>query len=149
MRPVLPQSQDFWAGVLFVFFGSLAIWLARGYPMGTASRMGAGYYPTVVAGLLCLFGIGLAVRGLMLKGNAVTRGALRPFLVLVGVVAFGVLLAPAGLVVATAVLLALGALASHQSRLLESVVATLALTAFAVVAFVWGLGLPISIWPRW
>lgn len=149
MRPVLPRSQDFWAGVLFLAFGAAAIWLAHDYPMGSASRMGAGYYPTAVAILLCLFGIALAARGLVREGETVARGALRPFLVLLGVVAFGVLLVPAGLVVATAALIGLGALASRQSRLVESVVAILVLIVFAVAVFVWGLGLPISIWPNW
>ena len=46
--------KDFWTGVIYVLFGGLAFWIARDYGFGTASRMGPGYFPTVLGVLLVL-----------------------------------------------------------------------------------------------
>ena len=49
-------SKDFLAGILFVAFGLLGVWLARALPAGTASAMEAGYFPRLVCGLLIAIG---------------------------------------------------------------------------------------------
>ena len=69
MKVDLRKSEDFLAGLLFILIGGLAIVIARNYPMGSAMRMGPGYFPTVLGGLLCLFGIYLFVRGVLSGGN--------------------------------------------------------------------------------
>lgn len=43
------NRKDFYAGLLFLFFGVVAILEARNYAMGTAARMGAGYFPYILA----------------------------------------------------------------------------------------------------
>ena len=35
-------QEDFWAGVMFIAFGALAIYLSLDYPFGTGARMGPG-----------------------------------------------------------------------------------------------------------
>ena len=45
-------QQDFWSGLLFVGFGAVALVIGRDYAMGTAMRMGPGYFPMILAGLL-------------------------------------------------------------------------------------------------
>jgi len=39
-----------------------AIVVARAYPFGTAMRLGSGYFPTVLGGILALFGVFLMAR---------------------------------------------------------------------------------------
>jgi hypothetical protein len=39
------SPRDFFAGVIFLSFGLCAVIVGRDYPMGTALRMGAGYFP--------------------------------------------------------------------------------------------------------
>jgi uncharacterized membrane protein YidH (DUF202 family) len=41
-----------------------AIHFAREYPLGTAMRMGSGYFPTALGWILGCFGVFLAVRGI-------------------------------------------------------------------------------------
>ena len=59
MSSVIKSPKDFWTGVLYFSFGAVAFWVARDYSFGTASRMGAGYFPTVLSGLLMFFGVGV------------------------------------------------------------------------------------------
>ena len=50
------SPRDLFAGALFVSFGLCAVLVGRDYPMGTALRMGAGYFPFVLGALLLLLG---------------------------------------------------------------------------------------------
>ena len=42
---LIRHPKDFWAGVLFILFGGGACIIALDYAMGTAGRMGPGYFP--------------------------------------------------------------------------------------------------------
>src|SRR5262245_59483110 len=64
MEHGLPSHRDFWGGVMLVAIGAAAMLIARNYPFGTALRMGPGYFPTVLGGILILFGLYLVVAGL-------------------------------------------------------------------------------------
>jgi uncharacterized membrane protein YeiH len=52
-----------------------------------------------------------------------------------------------GLVLATIVLVLVSSIASHEFRWKEAVIASLALAAFVVIAFQYGLKLQIPTWP--
>ena len=49
-------TKDFLAGVMFVAFGLLGLWLGRTLEAGTASAMEAGYFPRLICGLLIAIG---------------------------------------------------------------------------------------------
>ena len=81
-------------------------------------------------------------------GLPVPRLYLRPIgISLVALALFGVALAHFGLLAAIAVLVLVGALASRESKPIETVGLVLALMAFSTAVFVWLLGLPIPLWP--
>src|SRR5437879_6360736 len=40
--------KDFWAGVMFLGFAVVAVLAARGYSLGSADRMGPGYFPLLL-----------------------------------------------------------------------------------------------------
>ena len=46
------SPKDFWAGVLFVALGVVAIFVGSRYTLGTAARMGPGYFPRILGILL-------------------------------------------------------------------------------------------------
>lgn len=52
----IKNGKDFWAGLMFLGFGLSFMLLAQNYPMGSALRMGAAYFPTVLGGLLAILG---------------------------------------------------------------------------------------------
>jgi hypothetical protein len=142
------NSKDLYAGLIFFLFGISSVLISRNYPMGTAARMGAGYFPSILGGILAIIGVGIAMRGLWFKVEAVRPFALRPlFLVLGAVLAFALLLESLGLVAATLALIVISCLGGREFRLREVVVLFLLLTALAVGVFVYGLGIPFKVWP--
>ena len=48
------NQRDFWSGVLFVITGVLFMILSRQYQFGTAAKMGPGYFPTVLGGIMAV-----------------------------------------------------------------------------------------------
>lgn len=145
---MIRHPQDFFAGLVFLGFGVGAIAIARHYPMGSAMRMGPGYFPAILGGLLILTGLALALRAFRLQGDPVGTWAVRPLLLVHGaVVAFALLVQPLGLVVATLALVVLSRLGGWDARAGEVAVLFVCLAGLAVGLFVYGLGLPFRIWP--
>jgi len=142
------HPKDFWAGVLFIAFGGGACFVALDYAMGTAARMGPGYFPRVVGMLLAALGAWLVLRSFRTHGEKIAFPTMKPLLlVLASVLVFGLTLGVAGLVVSTILLVLVASTASHEYRRMESVMAAVALAVFVVIAFHYGLDLQLSTLP--
>jgi hypothetical protein len=142
------NSKDFYSGVIFIFFGVVAMVVARNYPMGSTLRMGPGYFPTLLGSVLTFLGLAIVARSFWIRGEAIKSLAPRPIaLVLGAVLAFAFLIERTGLVIATVALVAISRL-SEEFRFLEVTALALLMAAVAVALFVYGLGLPFSIWPQ-
>ena len=57
MKIPLYDNKNFMSGLFFIGTGALGIYMAQDYPMGTALRMGPGYFPIVLSGVLLAFGV--------------------------------------------------------------------------------------------
>lgn len=142
------SPKDFWAGVLFIVFGLLAIVIARDYPLGTAARMGPGYFPRGLGILLIALGAILSLRAMRISGAKIYFGSPKPLLIVLGSVILFALTAPKlGLVVATILLILVSSTADKEYRWKESVIASVILAMFTIAAFSWGLKLQLPIWP--
>ncbi len=142
------SPKDFWAGVLFIVFGLLAILIAREYPLGTAARMGPGYFPRGLGILMIALGSILTLRALRISGTKIHFGSPKPLLIVLGSVIMFALAAPKlGLVVATVLLILASSTADKEYRWKESVIASVILAMFTIAAFSWGLKLQLPIWP--
>ncbi len=142
------HAKDFYAGLIFVAVGLISLVIGRDYSLGTATRMGPGYFPALLGWLLTILGATIALRSLWIDGPHLGPIGFRPLaFILASILAFAGLLEPAGLVFATIALISIGCLATKESRMRESVPLTIALIAVALGLFVYGLGLPIKIWP--
>lgn len=142
------SPRDFCAGLIFLFFGALAAYVARDYPMGSAVRMGAGYFPYLLGILLALLGVVICIKSLVTRGERIESASLRALLLVLGAVGvFAGTIESAGIVIATALLVGVGAAASPESRLREVAVLIVFLLALAVGVFTYGLGLPFKIFP--
>jgi hypothetical protein len=142
------HPKDFWAGVLFIVLGGAGFTMALDYSMGTASRMGPGYFPRWLGGLLVALGLILVLRSLKLKGAAIAFPTLKPLLIVLGsVLLFALTVTRIGLVLATILVVLLSSIASHEYRWKESIVAALALAVFVVITFRYGLDLQLPTWP--
>ncbi len=69
--------KDFWSGVMFCGFAAVAILAARGYSLGTAGKMGPGYFPLLLGGVLGALGAVLIGRSVVLDGEPLPRFHLR------------------------------------------------------------------------
>ena len=145
----IKSPKDFWAGLMFLGFGLFfAIWAIVNYQMGSAVRMGPAYFPTVLGGLLAVLGLIVLAGSLAFHGPKVPALHFRPLLfVLTSCLAFGYLMKPLGLVLATVAMVFLAALGGHEFRWKEVTLLAVALVVFSVLVFVKGLTLPFPLWP--
>ncbi len=73
MKHLIKNPRDFWAGVMFLGLGGLFAGIALTYKLGTAARMGPGFFPFVLGAILA--GLGIAI--LVIGDAAEERGARR------------------------------------------------------------------------
>jgi hypothetical protein len=145
---VIRSPKDFWAGLLFIGLGVVAIWVGSRYNLGTAARMGPGYFPRILGILLLVLGAIITFRGLRWDGEPIPAWRWRPTLtVLISVVIYGILISRLGIAISTVLLIVGASLASHEFRLKESIIAGVLLSALAVGVFVIGLNVQLPIWP--
>jgi hypothetical protein len=146
------HPKDFLTGILFILFGAAAMTFATEYPIGSAAKMGPGYFPFVLGGVLGVLGLVILARSLLWATGAHGWPTLRLLpvtLVLSSVVLFGLLLRPLGLVGATLVLVLICSRASSEFRWKEAVLNAGALALIVWVVFVFFLEFPVPVWPAW
>jgi len=143
------STQDFWTGGVFAAFGMITAVLSAGYPLGSASRMGPGYFPMLLGIILALIGIAILVRSLTSEeGGHVSRLHMWPLLrLLLSIVAFGLLLNPLGLIVAAFVAVLIAAWAGPEFRPGEAIVTALVLALGSWIVFVVALKQTMPLWP--
>ena len=147
----LKNPKDFWSGVLFAVFGlAFAIVVkVHDYPMGTASRMGAGYFPFVLGCVMSVLGFVIIAQSLVTSGAPVSKFAWRPLIWVLGAfVIFGLTAKWLGLVIAIVLLVMISAYGGHEFKLKETLISSAILAAGSIGVFVYGLKLPFPIWPE-
>jgi hypothetical protein len=150
MQIDIRNNRDFWAGVMLIVTGGVAVLMARDYQFGTATRMGPGYFPSVLGGALVLFGIYLLAQGLRTNEKIDGGWPLRPLIILpLSLVLFGLLMEYTGFVPALLVLIVGSAAAGSEFKLVEVLLLAAGVTAFAVALFIYGLGLPYPLFVPW
>lgn len=145
-----PRDQrGFVTGVMLIGLGILMLALVWSYPVGTATRMAAGYWPRIVAYLL--IGIGLLNCIVAYFAHQRTEVSLPPMrqmlLVPIGILLFGFTVERLGFIVASALLIGVAALASRETRLVETIILAIGLITFCSVLFVMLLGLSLRLVP--
>lgn len=144
----LRSQRDFGAGLMFIAFGIAAILIARDYPMGSAMRMGPGYFPTYLGALMIVIGAVMTGRGFRLEGEPIGQVGWRPLLWLsAAFAAFGLLIEGAGFVFALLALIVASSLAGRDTRPLELMVLIVVLIAGSIGLFIYGLELPYRLLP--
>ncbi|MGH6771660.1 MAG: tripartite tricarboxylate transporter TctB family protein [Xanthobacteraceae bacterium] len=142
-------QSDFWCGIFFLAVGVAFAVFAQDYRVGSAARMGPGYFPTLLGGLLALLGLSLALPAFVHEGEKFPRLHLRPLLaILVGIAVFALLLDPFGFLVAAAALVIIGGFADPDLGLVEMLGLAAFLIAFSSALFVVLLGVPLHLWPN-
>lgn len=146
----LRNKQDFWAGVMFVALGLGFAYQATSYQMGTAARMGPGYFPFWLGICLAALGAVVALTALSPKASE-TKVEKFDFkilgIIIASVVLFGILLRPLGLYLSLFILVVSSSLASHEFSWKVAIANAIFLVVFCWLAFIKGLGLIFPLWP--
>lgn len=148
---MIKNPKDFWSGVMFASIGFAFAIIVKvyEYPMGTASRMGAGYFPFVLGNIMGVLGLIIIGQALLTSGEPITKFAWRPLVwVLSAFVIFGLTAKLVGLVIAILLLVIISSYGGHEHRWKEAIISSVILAVTSVAVFVYGLKLPFPIWPE-
>jgi hypothetical protein len=143
--------KDLLAGGTFVGFGLAFAITASTYEVGTALRMGPGYFPLVLGSLLVVLGILIAVKGFVASdGDEIGPVPWKALALLVSAfLFFGFTVRGLGLVPALFVTVFLAGMAGHRARVIPAVVIAACLTALSVLIFVIVLQLRLPYFGPW
>jgi hypothetical protein len=140
----IKSQEDFWAGLMFIGFGLAAIFIARDYPYGSAMRMGPGYFPTWLGGMMTLIGAIIAVRSTRIRGEGVHGWAWRPLVMLcVAFITYALSMEHGlGFIPSIALVVIISSFSIRGFRPLELLILTTVLVLGTTALFIWGLELP-------
>lgn len=145
-RHFIRGPQNFAAGLSLIGLAIFALWASSDLSQGTLRAMGPGMLPRTIAILIGLCGAALVVVSFFKEGEPLERWHLRgPFFVCIALLAFAATVRTVGLAVAGPLLAILSGFASPETRIKELIVFAIAMTAFSVALFKYGLNLPIPV----
>jgi hypothetical protein len=149
MSPTALRNTDVIGGLLTLGLAAGVLVESSQYGRGTILRMGPGYFPTVLGGLLLVLGVVLTARGLQGHGEPIAAPRVRALVLILGAVGlFAVVLPTFGLAPAIIMLVVVSAYASPVRRPMAIALLAVGLTVFAYVVFVRLLSLHIDLL-RW
>jgi hypothetical protein len=144
--------KDVLAGLMFIAVAAFGLWASRNYRIGTALSMGTGYVPRLLCWGLLVLGVVIMAQGLRAADERGAFAGVQHWRALVFVPASLLVFAYAmdrfGVVIATVLLVVVGSLAGRDIRPLEVAGAAIVLVFLTLAIFVWGLELPIPVWPE-
>jgi Tripartite tricarboxylate transporter TctB family len=147
---LIKSPKDFGAAAIYLIVGIGTLVIAHDYPMGTATRMGAAYFPTVLGGLLSLVGVLALLRSFRSQGEPIAPFAWKSlFIITTAVLLFGALARGAGLVPAVVLLVLASAMASISFRWPTALALAAGLTVFCGLVFIKALGVPLPLFGPW
>lgn len=144
------HPKDFLTGGMFIFFGGAAMVLSSGLAIGTAAKMGPGYFPFALGAFLVVLGAVILLRGVIWARGSHGWPVLQVkpvVLILASVVLFSQILRPLGLPLSTAVLVMVASKASHEFQWKEALLNAAVLVAIVLAVFVYFLEFPLPLWP--
>ncbi len=140
-------GQDLVGGLLTIAFGGFALSKALSYPMGSALRMGPGFFPAILSCLIIVLGVALALHALQRRmARQAIEVRLRPVVTIaIAVAAFALMLERFGIVPATIALVLISSLAASRLRLWRSLILAVVMTGAVYVIFIVVLQMPLTV----
>ena len=135
--------KDIVGGFLMAALGIYVLVTSFGFGIGTAQRMGAGYYPMLLGATTLVLGVIIVAVGLRERGSK-PRIAWKAFLAtMAGLLAFYLLVGRAGLIPAVWGLVGISSLADDDIRPMTTVVLMIVVSVLSWLVFSVALDLPI------
>lgn len=156
---LIKSQKDFFAGLMFAAVGTAFAVGAIDYSLGTAARMGPGYFPFLLGVILAIIGAIISLTALRKggpDGDKIGKWAFKPLVfILLANLLFGTLMVgiptlgipQLGLIVGIYALVFVASLAGDQFKLKEVIILATILAIGSYVAFVKLLNLQFPVWP--
>ena len=146
------KNKDLLAGLMFMAIGTIFVVGAYNYQMGTAARMGPGYFPRILGGLMTVLGVIIAGIGLKNQAQwAKTAGigwTWKPVIILTAaVLLFGFTLPTLGMIIAISLLTFISGFGVKDKDYRQLVMITVIMCLFCAGVFIWGLKLQMKLFP--
>jgi len=144
------NQRDLGAGIMYMVIGAFFAAMATQYPMGTAAKMGPGYFPFYLGILMFLLGLLVAVKAFGAKAaiESIPKFNWRIIAQITGsVVLYGLLLPRLGFLIAVVVLVFVAASASREFTWKGTLINAAFLVTFTYSVFVLGLKLQFPLLP--
>ncbi len=150
--------EDLVSAGIFIVLGVGAFIMALDYRTGTLHRMGPGIFPLIVSGLMAILGVALAVQAVVAwrlrRVSGAQSGLLPDFvamraliITMVSLLVFALLIRTAGMMIAITAMVFIATRAQPGRPILSSLVLSISLAVLCAAIFVYGIGIPISLWP--
>jgi hypothetical protein len=139
------NPKDLLAGLMFLAFGVFFFIYGQEYQIGTARRMGPGYFPFYLSIILMVIGALVTLNGVLRQGTPLGRFAWKELAVITaGILLFAFLVRPGGIVPAVMVFVFFVAFAYPPVNITKSVLLATVVAMFCWYVFSFGLGLPFG-----
>lgn len=157
----IKSQKDFASGLMFMVVGAAFAWGATKYSVGTAARMGPGYFPLMLGVLLAVLGMVITFNSLVLErvgDHRIGMWAWKPLSFIIGGnVIFGICLGgippiglkPLGLIVGIYALTFVASMAEAGWKVLNTFILASALAVVSFLAFIKLLNLQFPVWPAY
>ncbi|WP_064708855.1 tripartite tricarboxylate transporter TctB family protein [Rhizobium bangladeshense] len=150
MKSISFDTTNAICGALFIATGAFFALQSLGLDLGTALRMGPGYFPFILACALILLGAIIFIQALRVEGEPVDPFAWRGMLfILPAPVFFGLTVRGLGFAPALFFTAFIACFASRRMNVVYAAILSLLLTIFSVAVFSYGLGLPFERFGPW
>jgi hypothetical protein len=150
------NRQDLAVGTIFIVialffaFNTFVGLFQPALPVGTPARMGPGFFPVTLSGLLFVVGVAIVIKGFRSQPMALNAVPWRGLLVILPVpVLFGLTIRGIGLAPATFMVAFISSFASRRMKLWMALALGLGLTIFCVLVFKVGLKVTMPVWGPW
>lgn len=138
--------NDTIAGLAIAAIAAIAYLLSKDLRIGTLARIGPGFFPILLTGVLAVLSAILVITSFFRKSDPAEKWYPRPILFIsLSVVVFGLLIERTGLIPATIAAVLVSGFSSTATRPRELLLLAPIVAIVVSVIFVFGLGLPISI----
>ena len=142
------KLSDLLYGATLIAIALVGFWLTSDLRLGTAVRMGPGYFPALLCWMLLAVGSFVAARSFVSGYETLEPWALRPLLcIFVAIAFFALSVERLGLPLAIAGVVLLSSLGDPQARRWEAIALAVGLAVVCSLVFVTALGLTIPLSP--
>ena len=150
MKSLSLDTTNALCGAILIGLGGFFVYQCLGLELGTALRMGPGYFPLILAIILTLLGFVVLIQAARVHGEPLGPIAWRGMLfILPAPIFFGLTVRGLGFVPSLFFTALIAAFASSRMKPTMALALAVAITVFSALVFSYALGLPFERFGPW